>query len=212
MKKQFKFHKIPPLLNQLLIDLKPAPERLNLRIVIEEIKKEVCKSYCEKNGDNDAYQKMSFHELAIEPVEKVLIIKEKDGKKIEKKALNKILVDLGYNVNVLFSKNYGCDYDAAISINGYSIPGWSYFVKILRKINSNAAVFAGKRFAPGNSRLHIRIYEGNKSMYIIAHIDKYNWTSFNLAGIKESHLGSGNGNYKEGGRYFKKSLEYYFNV
>jgi hypothetical protein len=155
---------------------------------------------------------MNCHELAEEPVENILIIREKNDNKIDKKQFNKMLVDLGYNVNVLFSKNHGCDYDAAININGYSIPGWNHFVNLLRKINSNAAIFAGKRFAPGNSRLHIRIYEGNKAWYVIAHIDEYNWTSFNIAGIIKSHVGSGMGDYKNGNRYFLESLRYYFDL
>jgi hypothetical protein len=35
MKKQFKFHKISPLVKQLIIDFNPAPERLNIQLVVK---------------------------------------------------------------------------------------------------------------------------------------------------------------------------------
>ena len=200
-----------PLLGQLLQDLKPSPERLNLKVNIQEISKKDILAYCEERNDQNVYEKMAEHELPDEPVEKIVVINQQSGEKIEKKYFNKILSDLGYNIYVLFSKNHGCDYEATININGYSIPGWNLLVKFLRKFNSNLAIFLGKRFAPGRSRLHIRVFEGKNTWYVIAHIDEFNWINFNLRGVKKSHVGSGQGDYINGTKYFSESLKYYFN-
>jgi hypothetical protein len=209
-KNQLHLKKILPLLGQLLQDLRPGPERLNLRVKIEEISKVEILDYCKGKNDLSVYGKMNEHELPDEPMEKIIAIGQQDGKKIEKKYFNRILSDLGYNVHVIFSKNHGCDFEAAINVNGYSVPGWSSLIKFLRKFNSNLAIFLGKRFAPGRSRLHIRVFEGKRTWYVIAHIDKFNWINFNLAGVKKSHTGSGQGDYENGEKYFLESLKYYF--
>lgn len=210
-KNQIHFKKIVPLLGQLLQDLKPSPERLNLKVDIQEINKKDILVYCKERNDQNVCEKMAEHELPDEPVEKIVVINQQNGEKIKKKYFNKILSDLGYNIYVLFSKNHSCDYEAAININGYSIPGWNSFVKFLRKFNSNFAMFLGKRFAPGRSRLHIRIFEGKNTWYVTAHIDEFNWINFNLSGVKKSHVDSGQGDYKNGTKYFFESLKYYFN-
>lgn len=202
--------KISPLLKQLLADLKSPPERLNVKVNIETVKNEDVREYCQRLGDIDVYRKMNSHELVHEPLEEIVVISQKNGQKIAKKDFDRILVDLGYNVNVLLSKDRGADYDAAISVGGYSIPGWKHLVNLLRKINSNIAIFLGKRFAPGMSRLHIRIYEGRKCQYVTAHIDKFGVLSFNIEGIKKAHFGSGGGDYKKGTKFFVNSLKYYF--
>jgi len=211
-KKHIHFKKVFPLLGQLVQDLLPNPERLNLMVEIREIAKDNIFDYCKEKNDLNVYGKMAEHEISEEPVEKIIVIGQSNGEKIEKKYINRILSDLGYNINVLFSKNHGCDYEAAININGYSVPGWNSFIKFLRKFNSNLAIFFGKRFAPGRSRLHIRIFEGKKTWYMIAHIDEFNWINFNFSGVKRSHVGSGRGDYKDGTKFFLESLEYYFNA
>lgn len=205
------YEKIPLLLEQLLADFKPAPERLKIGAEVKKIYKNNIELFCKQNEDNSAYNKLLIHELPEEPVQDILAICQKDGKKVEKKDFEKMLVELGYNVNVLFSKRDGCDYDAAINVNGYSIPGWNKVVDFLRKYNNNLAVFFGKRFAPGNSRLHVRMFEGNKHTYVAAHIDEFNWINTNVRGVKKSHGKSGQGDYVNGGKYFLKSLEQYLN-
>lgn len=208
--KRVHFRKILPLLGQLLRDLKPVPERLNLKVDVQEISKERILNYCSAEKDEIVYKKMAEHELIHEPVEGIIALKQQNGEKIEKKYFNKILSDLGYNVYVLFSKNHGCDYDAAVNVNGYYLPGWNLFIKFLRKLNSNLSVFLGKRFAPGCSRLHIRIFEGRNTWYVIAHADKFNWINLNFLGVMKSHVGSGQGDYKNGTKYFLESIKYYF--
>jgi len=202
--------KISPLLRQLLVDLKPPPERLKIEVNIETVKKEKVKDYCQKRGDMEAYRKMNSHELVKEPLEEIVVISRKDGRKMAKENFERMLVDLGYNVSVLISKGRKSDDDAAISVGGYSIPGWKYLIKLLRKLNSNVAVFLGKRFAPGMSRLHLRIYEGKKCRYITAHIDKFSVFTLDIKGIIKSHIGYGGGDYKKGTKYFADSLKYYF--
>lgn len=209
-KNTIKYHRIRPLLEQLFEDIKAVPERLNMQITIDEVYKNDIESFCRANEDIKTYEKMFEHELSYEPVENIVIISQINGGKIEKKYFKKLLTDLGYNINVLFSKKNGSDFEAAINVNGYSIPGWKHLIRGLRKMDNNLASFLGKRFAPGVSRLHIRIFEGAKHWYIVAHIDEFNWTSFNLPGIKKSHVGQGAGNYTDGARCFLDSLEYYF--
>lgn len=209
-KKQLHIRKIVPLLGQLIRDIKPRPERLKLNVRVVLIPKQDILRYCTKYQDQRVYRKMAQHELRDEPVEKIVTIYHPKRKKIKKKHFNRILSDLGYNVNVIFSKNHGCDYEAAINVNGYVIPGWHLLIKLLRKLNSNLAVFWGKRFAPGRSRLHIRIFEGKYVWYVIAHIDEFNWINVNVSKVKKSHAGSGQGDYKNGTKLFVQSLEYYF--
>jgi len=38
-KTKFRYHKITPLLKQLVADIKPAPERLNIKTDIEKVRK-----------------------------------------------------------------------------------------------------------------------------------------------------------------------------
>lgn len=210
MKGRIKFKNLAFVFRQLISDLKPEPERVNIRVKIELINKNEIEKYCLDKNDFESYEKMMIHELINEPVKEIIVLSKENKEKIEKKYFNKILIDLGYNLNVIFSKNHGSDYEAATNINGYSIPGWSYLVKAIRKINKGLAVFAGKRFAPGRSRLHIRIFEGKKHWYIISHIDKFNWLNLNIKEVKHSHSGSGKGDYENGTRFFLESLKYYF--
>lgn len=206
------FHgeKIPLLLEQLLADLKPAQERLKIKAKMEQVKVEDIESFCKQNGDDAAFDKMLIHELKEEPVQDIIAICKEDGGKMARVYLKKILLDLGYNVNVLLSKKDGCDYDAATNINGYSIPYWEKVVGALEKTNNNLAIFFGKRFAPGRSRLHIRMFEGKNHTYVISHVDEFNWINTNIKGIKKSHHGSGQGDYINGGKDFLKSLNSYF--
>ncbi len=207
--RKLRFERIPALFSQLISDIKPVPERLNIKVNIRVVNKKRIEKFCKKNNDLNILRKMMSHELVKEPAEKVIVISRQNKKKIRKKYFNKLLEDLGYNVNVLLSKSHEADYEAAINIGGYSIPGWAKFVKLLRKFNNNIAVFFGKRFAPGKSRLHVRIWQGEKHWYLIAHIDKYNYV-FNIKQIGRSHIGSGAGDYKRGNKYFLDSLKYYF--
>jgi hypothetical protein len=210
-KQKVHISRFAPLLGQLLKDLRPAPERVNIRGSVDFVEKNKIKDFCLKNKDDDVYEKMMEHELVHEPVEKIVVFTQENGEKIEKIYFDKILVDLGYNVDVLFSKNHGSDYEAATNINGYSIPGWGALLNLLRKLHSNLYVFLGKRFAPGFSRLHIRIFEGKNTWYVIAHIDIVNWLNIqNVKGIFKSHVGSGQGDYQNGTKYFAESLKHYF--
>lgn len=204
------YRKISPLFWQLIADFKPVPELLNIDVSILEIQKEEIEEFCRSNGDATVLEKMNLHELTHEPVESIIAIQERSGSKIEKKYFDRLLSDLGYNVNVLLSKNHGSDYEAAINIGGYSIPGWGLLIRLLRKLHTGWAVFWGKRFAPGKSRLHVRIFEGKGFWYVISHIDTHNWINFNLWGVGKSHIGSGRGNYADGTARFKESLEHYF--
>ena len=206
----FHYKSTSHLLKQLIVDLKPVPERLNLDVEILEVGKKEIENFCDGNNDGEVFRKMMIHELIEEPAEKIVVIKQKNGEKIEKKYFMRLLSDLGYNVNVIFSKNHGSDFEAAINVNGYSIPGWELLIKLLRKLRTGWAVFWGKRFAPGRSRLHIRIFEGKRHWYVIAHIDTFNWINFNLGGVKKSHVGSGRGDYTNGTIYFIESLKKYF--
>ena len=210
-KHRLHLHKIAPLLGQLLQDLRPSPERIKIRVKIEEVSKKDIADYCREKKDGGAYEKMAEHELPDEPVETIIAISRPSDEKIEKKYIEKVLSDLGYNLHVLFSKNHDCDWDAAVNVNGYYIPGWNLLIKFLRRFNRGLAIFLGKRFAPGRSRLHIRIFEGKNTWYIISHIDKFNWLNFNLRGVIRSHIGSGQGDYISGTKYFLESLKYYFN-
>jgi hypothetical protein len=209
-KRKFRYHNVKHLLKQLIIDIKPSPRRLDLKVDIQKISKDDIEKFCNDEGDLAAYEKMAKHELVNEPAETVIVISQKNKEKISKKQIVKVLQDLGYNVNVLMGKNHGSDFDAAVNINGYSIPGWKHLINFFELFNSNLSIFFGKRFAPGRSRLHIRVYEGVKSWYVIAHVDKYNWISFNFRAVKKSHVGSGAGDYKNGTKGFLDSLEYYF--
>jgi len=208
---QFHLDRIIPLLGELVRDIKPSPERLNLDVTVQAISKNDIRDYCTTESDNVTYEKMMEHELTEEPAEYIITLKQQNEDKIERKYIDKILQDLGYNPNILFSKNHGCDFEAATNVNGYTIPGWKYFIKLLRKLNTNLAVFFGKRFAPGHSRLHLRFFEGKRTWYVIAHVDEYNWTTWNIPGIIKSHVGSGAGDYKNGTQALLASLLHYFN-
>jgi len=206
------FHpeKVAGLLEELIADFKPVPERLDIEIEIENISVDKIEEFCEKNGDVDTYKKMMIHDIPKEHVENIIALAKKGGDNLQKDEMEKLLTDLGYNVKVLMSKTFGCDYDAATNIGGYSIPGWEKVVDYLRKYNNNLAVFFGKRFAPGKSRLHIHVYEGNTHTYVIPHIDEFNWINSNIAGVKKSHVGYGAGDTTTGNKYFLKSLMEYF--
>lgn len=198
------------LLEELIADFKPVPERLDIDIEIENVPVGDIEQFCKKNGDGDVYKKMTIHDIPKEHVENIIALAKKGGKNLEKKELERLLMDLGYNVKVLMSKTFGCDYDAATNIGGYSVPGWGRVVDYLRKYDNNLAVFFGKRFAPGKSRLHIHVYEGKTHTYIIPHIDEFNWINTNLAGVRKSHVGYGAGDTITGNKYFLKSLTEYF--
>ena len=139
-----------------------------------------------------------------------IAISQENFQKIKEKYFKRLLQDMGYNTRVYFAKNNGADLKAAMSINGYLVPGWSLMIRLIRKFSKNKARFFGKKFSPGRSRLHIRIYEGNNYWYATAHIDKYNFFHYNILGIRRSHLGCGNGDYENGTKYFLESLKYYF--
>jgi hypothetical protein len=198
-------------LRQLMIDLAPEAERLKFDAVIEEISPEDLRSFCKRKDGLGACEKMELHELKTEPVEKVISISRKDGKDLPEKDIKKILEDLGYNIDVLLSKKDSCCFDAVINIGGYSVLGWKKFVKLSRKINTDVAIFLGKSFAPGRSRLHLRLYRGSKNWYVIAHID-FNWVNWNLAKINRAHNHSGKGDYKTGNKCFVESLKKYFEL
>lgn len=207
-----KYLKISQLFKQLIVDLKPPKERLKIHIDIKKIRKSELAEHLKNKSDYDLlFEKLTTGGLEIEPYEHVIELSKKDGTKLEKLEMNRMLSDLGYNINVIFSKNHKADYSAAINVNGYSIPGWETLINFLRKFNTNIAIFLGKRFAPGKSRLHILLFEGVKNFYIIAHIDVFSWTNFNIRGVLKSHHGSGQGDYKDGLEYFIKSLNYYLN-
>lgn len=207
--KDINYNKVIIFIKQLLIDIPSREERFKADVIIEEIKLKSVKSFCKNNNGLNAYEKMSFFELKHEPIEKIISISRKDCEELTETDIKKILEDLGYNINVLLSKKDSCDFDAAVNINGYSIPGWKKFIVFLRKLNTNIAVFLGKRFAPGRSRLHLRFYKGNKNWYAIAHID-FNWMSLDLRKINKAHNKSGQGDYKTGNRCFAECLKKYF--
>lgn len=203
------YYKFPIFIKQLLIDVAPVSMRLKIDAAIEEIKPEDFKLFCEKNGGLDAYKKIASYELINDPVERIISISRKDGKELTEIDVKKILKDLGYNINILLSKKDECSFDAAININGYSVPGWKKVVSFVRKFDIRIAVFLGKRFAPGRSRLHLRFYKGDKNWYAIAHID-FNWINWDLIQIHKSHNNSGKGDYKTGNKCFIECLRRYF--
>lgn len=206
------FHpeKVAGLLEELVADFKPVPERLDIDIEIENITVDNIEEFCGENEDVDAYKKMMIHDIPKEHMENIIALAKKGGENLKKKEMEKLLMDLGYSVSVLISKTFGCDYDAATNIGGYSIPGREKVVDYLRKYNNNLAVFFGKRFAPGKSRLHIHVYEGKTHAYVIPHIDEFNWINSNIAGVRKSHVGYGAGGTITGNKYFLKSLMEYF--
>ncbi|TAK96910.1 hypothetical protein EPO05_00590 [Patescibacteria group bacterium] len=203
--------KTTPILKHLIRGLKPVAERVSAGVCVAEMGVKEISEYCGEKKDWAAYRKMAKHELFKEPVEKVIVVSHKNGKKISKKQFRQILSDLGFNSRVLLSGKHECDFEAVLNVNGYTIWGWGAFVELLWRSSRSLAIALGKRFAPGKSRLHIRVYEGHKALYVIAHIDEFNLVSFNLWGIAKSHLRSGRGDYKNGTECLAKGLQHYLN-
>lgn len=208
--KKSKLIKVSSILKQFIYDLQPFSSKLDVKVDIKIIDKSEIKNFCRKNSDMMALNKMMIHELTKEPSEKIIALNSQNGNKIAKQRIDKILIDLGYNLYVLFSRNHKADYEAATNIYGYIIPGWKKLINFMKKFNINIAVFFGKRFAPGKSRLHIRIFEGDKYWYILAHIDRVNWINFNIFKVRRAHFVVGTGDYINGTKYFLKSLQEYF--
>jgi hypothetical protein len=195
---------------QLIADLTPEPKRQQIKIHLFEVAQQKIDEFCQQNKDFIALQKMKFHELQ-EQLDTVVAICKEEGEKIQKQCLTKILSDLGYNNKTIFAYKYNADCKATVGFNGYSIPGWSIIIRLLRKLNRQSAVYLGKKISPARSRLHLRLFEGEKHWYITAHIDKYNWFHYNIWGVIKSHFVPGNADYINGTKFFVESLKEYFN-
>ena len=201
--------KADPILDHLIRGLKPATERVSAGVIVEEKDVKEIADYCGEKKDWTAYRRMAKHELFKEPVEKVIVVSHKNGKKISKRQFRQILSDLGFNSRVLLSGKHDCDFEAVLNVNGYTVWGWGALVELLWRSSRSLAIALGKRFAPGKSRLHLRVYEGHKALYVIAHIDEFNLVGLNFWGIAKSHLRSGRGDYKNGTDYLAKGLQHY---
>jgi len=150
-----------------------------------------------------AEQRALDHELSgKEPIQKIIILKNshKSLGRLTTNQMKDILDDMGFNVDTIFSSLHYADTAAVMNINGFVIPGWIYFAKLLIKLNPSWEKLVLTKLAPGRERLHIRVFEMNDGNWLIAAHTDWNWMSLNLKKVIHSHIEQGTGNYAIGTR------------
>ena len=119
--------------------------------------------------------------------------------------------DMGFNVDVLLSAKRESDFSAVMNIGGYAIPMWVKAVRIISRFFPSREKMLLTKLAPGNDRLHVRVFENNDGTWLlIAHTD-HNWMSLNLVTVLRSHVGSGAGDYITGTRMLYELFKKFIN-
>lgn len=168
---------------ELVIELVPVEEVLN------------------KKNATPSEKRLLAHELSgKEPIEQLIFLsnKKKELGDLTTLQVKEILDDMGFNVDVIMSDTHFCDFAAVMNINGFLVPGWETFMKILGRLWPKAEKMLLAKLSPGKERLHIRMYEMNDGKWAIgAHTD-WNWMSINLFRVYRAHMTEGAGDYETG--------------
>lgn len=135
-----------------------------------------------------------------EPIEKVMVLDNANKKlgKITIFQMKEILNDMGFNMDPWMWGKHQADIEAVMNVNGFSVPGWVRFSRMITKFLPSYEKALITKLSPGNDRLHLSIFENNDGAWIItAHTD-HNWLSLNLPRVLKSHVGHGAGDYITG--------------
>lgn len=139
-------------------------------------------------------RRLVAHELSgREPVEEVIVLRnsKKSLGRLTTNQIRDILDDIGFNVDPLFSGSHFADFEAVMNVNGYAVPGWVKFARIMSRLFPSKEKLLLLKLSPGQDRLHIRVFEMNDgSWMIISHTD-FNWMNLNIPKVYRAHINSG---------------------
>ncbi len=165
----------------------------------------------DKKNPTNAEKKLLRYELSgREDVEYIFLLRcDNTSVKLSANQIKDFFENIGFDVDVLFSKPFFSDRAAVMNVGGYIVPFLGRFMEyLLKTIFPTRGDLLVRRFIWRERRIHIRFYHNNGDWYMTAHLDVFNvlnWTE-GLWRFCYSHIRTGQGDYAFGTQAMIKLL------